>query len=235
MLNNLFEKIYLINLDKRKDRYENFLKIAEKYNFSFERINAFDGPLLIKENFTYGNKKISFIKNEFYKHIPGNFFGIENYHDRYFKGQVGCLISHLETLKLAQKNNYSSILILEDDVAFSEDFEEKLENLSKNFPKDWDMFYLSGSLVKEGNKFNYYSELINTHTTHSYAVNSSAYKVLIKLLETNIFIKPVDSCYVSIQESIKSFIAMPFLAYQEGGYSDIHNSQASYDSIKNYL
>jgi GR25 family glycosyltransferase involved in LPS biosynthesis len=235
MLNNLFEKVYLINLDKRKDRYEKFLKISEKYNFSFERISAFDGPLLLNNNFTYGNKKISFIRNEFYKHEPGNLFGIENYHDRYFKGQVGCLISHLEILKLAQKNNYNSILVLEDDVAFSDDFEQKVKNLYENFPKEWDMFYLSGSLVKEGEKFNYYSELISTHTTHSYAVNSSAYKILIKLLETNMFIKPVDSCYVSIQESIKSFIAMPFLAYQESGFSDIHNSQASYDSIKNYL
>lgn len=235
MLNNLFEKIYLINLDKRKDRYEKFLKISEKYNFNFERISAFDGPLLLNENFTYGNKKISFVKNEFYKHEPGNFFGIDNYHDRYFKGCIGCLISHLEVLKLAQKNNYKSILILEDDVAFSDDFEQKIKNLLDNFPKEWDMFYLSGSLVREGKKFDYYSELISSHTTHSYAVNSSAYKVLIKLLEINMFNKPVDSCYVSIQESIKSFIAMPFLTYQESGYSDIHNSQASYDSIKNHL
>lgn len=235
MLNSLFDKIYLINLDRRKDRYENFLKISDKYKFTFDRISAFDGPNLLNEDFSYGDKKISFIKNEFYKHIPGNFFGIDNYYDRYFKGQVGCLISHLETLKIAQNNNYNSILILEDDVAFSDDFEVKIKNLSENFPKEWEMFYLSGSLVKEGKKFNYYSELISTHTTHSYAVNSSAFKILIKLLENNIFNKPVDSCYVSIQESIKSFIAMPFLTYQESGFSDIHNSNASYDSIKNYL
>lgn len=235
MLNNLFEKIYLINLDKRKDRFENFTKIAEKYNLSFERIKAFDGYSLINENFTYESKKISFIKNEFYKHEPGNSFGIENYHNKYFKGAVGCLISHLEAIKMAEKNNYSSILLLEDDVAFSDDFETKIKNLYNNFPKQWDMFYLSGSLIKEGEKFKYYSELISSHTTHSYAINSSVFKILIKLLEKNMFIKPIDSCYVSIQESIKSFIAMPFLTYQSNGFSDIHNSNASYDSIKNYL
>jgi GR25 family glycosyltransferase involved in LPS biosynthesis len=235
MLNNLFEKIYLINLDRRKDRYDQFLKISDKYNFSFERVKAFDGHSLINENFSYENKKISFRKNEFYKHEPGNHFGIENYHDRYFKGAVGCLISHLEIIKTAEKNNYSSILLLEDDVAFSDDFEKKIEKLYNNFPKEWDMFYLSGSLIKEGEKFNYYSELINSHTTHSYAVNSSVYKTLIKLLEKNIFIKPIDSCYVTIQESIRAYIAMPFLTYQSSGFSDIHNSEASYDSIKNYL
>ena len=235
MLNNLFDKIYLINLDKRKDRFEKFLKISEKYNFSFDRISAFDGNLLLDKDFTYCDKKISFVKNEFYKHIPGTFFDIENYHDRYFKGCVGCLLSHLEILKLAKKNQYKSILILEDDVVFSENFETKLENLSKNFPEEWEMFYLSGSLIKEGKKFEYYSELESAHTTHSYAVNYSVYDVLIKLLEKNLYIKPVDSCYVSIQRSIKSFIAIPFLTYQESGYSDIHNSQASYDSIKNHL
>lgn len=235
ILNKLFDKIYLINLDRRKDRYEQFLKFADKYNLVFERVSGFDGSALINENFTYGNKKISFTKNEFYKHEPGNFFGIENFHERYFRGQVGCLISHLETLKLAKKNNYKSILILEDDVVFCENFESKLNNIYNNFPNDWDMFYLSGSLIKEGKKYNYYSELISTHTTHCYAVNSSAYDILIKLLENNIFTKPVDSSYVSIQESLKSFISMPIISYQESGFSDIHNSHASYDSIKNYL
>lgn len=235
ILNKLFEKIYLINLDRRRDRYDQFLTFAEKYNLVFERISAFDGSVLLDKNFTYGNKKISFSKNEFYKHEPGNFFGIENFHERYFKGCVGCLLSHLEILKLAKKNNYKSILILEDDVVFSDDIEQKLENLYKNFPNEWDMFYLSGSLIKEGEKFDYYSELISAHTTHSYAVNCTAYDILIKLLETNIFNKPVDSCYVSIQDSLKSYIAMPFLSYQASGFSNIHNSNASYDSIKNYL
>lgn len=235
MLNKIFDKIYLINLERRKDRLENFLKISEKYNFSFELIKAFDGIALLTEDFTYENKKISYVKNEFYKHEPGIFFGIENYHDRYFKGQVGCLMSHLEILKLAEKNNYSSILILEDDVVFSDDFQQKIENLIDKFPEVWDMFYLSGSMVNEGKKYKYFSELISTHTTHSYAVNKSAYRILIKLLEKNMFIKPVDSCYVTIQNSLKSFIAMPFLTYQASGFSDIHNSNASYDSIKNYL
>jgi GR25 family glycosyltransferase involved in LPS biosynthesis len=235
LLNKIFDKIFLINLERRKDRLEEFLKISNKYNFQFELYKAFDGMALLNENFTYENKKISYVKNEFYKHEPGNFFGIDNYYDRYFKVCVGCLLSHLEILKLAKKNNYKSILILEDDVVFSDNLEQKLDNLSKNFPNEWDMFYLSGSLIKEGNKFDYYSELISAHTTHSYAVNSSVYDILIKLLETNMFKKPVDSCYVSIQGSLKSFIAMPFLSYQASGFSNIHNSEASYDSIKDHL
>lgn len=235
MLNKLFEKIFLVNLERRKDRYDEFISNASKYNLEFERFNAIDGNKTINDEFIYENKKFTYTNNEFYKNNPSSVNGIDNYHQKYFKGAIGCLLSHLEILKIAENNKYSSILILEDDVGFAENFQQKIEKLSNNFPKEWDMFYLSGSLIKEGKQFENYSELLSSHTTHSYAVNSSAYKTLIKLLIKNIYTKPVDSCYVSIQPSLKCFIAKPFVTYQLHGFSDIHNSKVDYQSIKNNL
>ena len=116
MLNKFFDKVYLINLKKRKDRYDEFLKISQELNFEFELKEAFDGVQELNENFVYNDKKFSYITNNFYKNKKENLFGIENYHERYFKGAVGCLISHLEILKDAEQKQYKSILILEDDV-----------------------------------------------------------------------------------------------------------------------
>ena len=78
-----------------------------------------------------------------------------------------------------QKN---SILILEDDVAFVNDFINKFYNFYSNFNKDWDMIYFSGSLVELEDEEcgEFYKRLKSCHTTHSYSVNKNIYDFLIK-------------------------------------------------------
>lgn len=46
MFENIFDKIYLINLDRRKDRYIISKKNLDKYGIIFERFNAIDGNLI---------------------------------------------------------------------------------------------------------------------------------------------------------------------------------------------
>jgi hypothetical protein len=47
MLQNYFDKIYCINLDRRIDRWEHFLNQSKKINLdNFERVSAIDGNKL---------------------------------------------------------------------------------------------------------------------------------------------------------------------------------------------
>lgn len=235
MLNNYFDKIYLINLKRRNDRLNNFIDLSKKFNFNFELKEAFDGINGIDENFTYGNKKISYTRNEYYNPLAGDSMGIPNYHMNYFKGQIGCLISHLEVIKDAKNKNYKSILVFEDDVSFVENFNERLKNLMESVDQNWDMLYLSGSIPQFLQNHNFYSKVSQIHTTHSYSLKDSVYDNMIKLLTKNIFSKPVDSSYASIHDSINTYVAIPYLTYQSDGFSDIQNQNTNYTSTKIHL
>lgn len=118
------------------------------------------------------------------------------------KGQWGCLYSHINVLKDAIKNNYESILILEDDIILLPFIEEKFKKLHNfvNLHDDWNIIYLGVSQHNWENikiKNNYYNANYSTGT-FAYMVNRKFYRILL-----NEFIKmkkPVDNYLVDIQK-----------------------------------
>ena len=222
-LNDFFDKIFVINLERRPDRLEKFKKIAEILNFEFEIFKAYDGKQ-IEDDFVYNNKPINITQNQYYRGF-----------DTYSKGALGCLLSHLDIIKKSKDMGYKKILILEDDVEFHIDFNKRFDDFTLSFNKEWDMIYFSGSILETSDDYGYYKKLISCHTTHSYAVCESIYEYLIENIEKNLYISPIDLTYSIVQSNIKSFITIPFLTYQSGGFSDIQNSHVDYESIKKYL
>jgi GR25 family glycosyltransferase involved in LPS biosynthesis len=223
-LNDFFDKIFVINLERRPDRLEEFRQKADKIGFDFEVFSAVDGKK-IDEDFVYNGKQIKITPNQFY------FGGFDNY----AKSQLGCLISHLGVLKLAKERGYKRFLVLEDDCDFTEDFVTKFSKFCEEFDREWDMFYFSGSMPETSESWSTYRRLISCHTTHSYAVNSRCLDYLIEFTESNINTMPIDSNYTQIQSKLECYIAFPFLTYQAEGFSDIQNIVVDYDSIKKYL
>jgi hypothetical protein len=222
-LNDFFDRIYVINLQRRVDRLDKFKELSDSIGFDYDIFTAFDGRE-INENSSIEDRVIEFQSNNFY-----------NSFDDYFRGQVGCAFSHLRLLKHCRSNNIKNILILEDDVGFSENFQNRFENFISDFNQEWDMIYFSGSIIKTNESFKTYSKLISCHTTHSYAVNYSAYDYLIQNIESKIFSKPIDVIYSELQSKLKSWITIPFLTYQLESFSDIQNMVTGYESIKKYL
>lgn len=222
-LNDFFDKIFVINLERRVDRLDRFREIADKIGFEYDIFYAVDGRGLDRDSPVEG-RKLEIESNEFYRLF-----------DDYFLGQLGCILSHIRLLKYCKENNIKNVLILEDDVDFSDDFQSRFDNFTNNFNQDWDMIYFSGSLVETSDEFNSYSKLLTCHTTHSYAVNNSVYDYLIERLESDMLSKPVDVVYSLLHSNIRSWITIPFLTYQSDGFSDIQNSFVSYLSIKKYL
>lgn len=223
-LNDFFENIFLINLERRIDRLIGFNNKAKEIGFEFEIFKAIDGRG-ITEDTVYNGNKISISRNKYYVD------GFSNYS----KSQIGCLISHLEVLKLAKQRGYNNFLVLEDDCEFKTDFNQEFDKFIQEFDKEWDMLYFSGSMIEYSDKFLTYRRLTSCHTTHSYAVNSRCLDYLIDHIESNINNMPIDSSYVEIQNELKCYITFPFLTFQEEGFSDIQNRVVDYDSIKKYL
>jgi GR25 family glycosyltransferase involved in LPS biosynthesis len=121
------DKIYVINLDRRKDRWEKLIK--EESHLSSDklvRISGVDGNTLT-------------LTPSIYKLFRKNTF-------EWKKGVIGCNLSHLKTWMEIQKENGKYFLVLEDDVRFDKDRIQLWKNAVKYIPDDADLLYLGGVL-----------------------------------------------------------------------------------------
>lgn len=140
---NLFSKIYVINLkrrnDKRRQTQEELDRVGIPKGISVEFFEAVDG-------------------NDFYQTRDGEW--MDPYQEPFkllpqwsdpasgktlTKGEVGCALSHVKVWKEAYKNlpDGENVLILEDDVVFTDGFWDKVKQLEKELVDvDYDLLYL---------------------------------------------------------------------------------------------
>ena len=101
-------------------------------------------------------------------------------------GILGCGLSHLQVLKIAEKRNYDNILILEDDFTFLVTKEVFEEELTKFFDLniDYDVCMLSYNLIRyENTSSNFIIKALEVQTASGYIVNKKYYNKLINLYE----------------------------------------------------
>jgi len=130
-------------------------------------------------------------------------------------GTMGCLLSHLQLIKLAKENNLPYIFIMEDDCFY------------KNFkfsspPNDWKMLFFGGVVNKVYNNDNYEWKRVSNWYAHSYVIHEDIYDLCIEQIEKNKGKKAVDEIYCEdIHPKIQSYMHYPLLSYQKEDYSDI--------------
>ena len=198
-----FDKVYCINLDRRSDRIEHFNNIVNKFDLgNYTRFSAVDGSLIKDYN---GNLKL---------------------------GELGLVLSNLEIIKEAIKNNFNTILILEDDCFFTDEI-KNIDEYFKQLPDDWDMLYMGGNHnlhigAKPPIKIN--SKVIKLHTTYSthfVALKSTVFNHINVILEKRNV--PLDVGYVQLQKVFNAYSFSPAIAKQIKDYSDIQNKITDYD------
>jgi len=185
IFNQLFDAVYCINLSSRKDRLQEFTKRAKFFNIKFEVYSAVSK--------TYLNPIAQII-------MPDDVL-LEGSANK--SGLLGCLLSHLNVMKIALSRRQEQILIFEDDVSFHKDaplllknFVESCKQISLNV-KDLDIIHLGYvPVVYKGNYeekdvWSYrYLEHANEAktivkskhflTTHAYVVNSKFMKAYLE-------------------------------------------------------
>jgi len=141
-----FDRICLINLDKRKDRLGSFKAKVLPYPslHGYVRYRAVHGDTVT---------------------VPGFFIS--------GSGAYGCRQSHLRVLEDAMMDGINSILVLEDDVRFVPNFEEKLKAFMKVVPDDWEGLMLGGQSMNPGPSPTGIEGVMKCHDTqrtHAYAL-----------------------------------------------------------------
>lgn len=118
-LNNIVDKVYVINLDKDKERLELITTQLNENNIAFERFPAINGSTIEKDP--------SFTKfcNTFCT-----------------SGTKGCALSHRTLYQIMIDKDYESICVFEDDAILNKDFNEHLQLLFGSIPSDFDIVYL---------------------------------------------------------------------------------------------
>ncbi len=219
-VNKIFDKIYCINLNKRKDRWKEITSHFNKYKIDVERFTAIEGNV-----FNWSNSKYTAGKPVA------------------FNGACGCIASHLSIWKLAKQNNYKSVLIIEDDCDLEEDFLNKFTSAYNEVPNDWDLLYLGGvhetlqgifSPDKIGNKVVQAKRII---TTTCYAMRDTVYDSAINIIERDLPnpYTAIDGYLASeIQPKYKTYAFHPPLAWQRASHSDIQLAHRDYATMMRY-
>lgn len=156
-----WDKIYIINLERRPDRKKEMMNKLEKLGLeNYEFVNAVDGQ---KDK----------IKNSYEK------LKIDKKTKISSQGHYGCSLSHIKVLKKAKENGYKKIMVLEDDIDFDDDFINKINKIM--VPK-FDFLYLGGPILE----YKLFTESWGKHKeimgTYGYIVKSELYDDLIKII-----------------------------------------------------
>ena len=119
-INNMPDKIFYINLDRRPDRDQNIQQLFQQFNIQniSEKISAVDGSMLNLDNISQNiisEKGISDAKDK------TKITGIP-----LTPGGIGCALSHRSAWQKIIDENLDTVLILEDDISIDKDFHSKL-------------------------------------------------------------------------------------------------------------
>jgi GR25 family glycosyltransferase involved in LPS biosynthesis len=115
-VNELFDEVYYINLNKRVDRREQFENEIKKNNIKAIRFEAID----VDDIKTAGE----------HKHLAESALP-----------RVAVMSSHMAIWKDCYNRGVKSVLIFEDDATFVDDFNLKLNDILKTLPNDYDIIH----------------------------------------------------------------------------------------------
>jgi GR25 family glycosyltransferase involved in LPS biosynthesis len=214
VLNEYFDKIYCINLDRRPDRWSECEDIFNKMDLKVERFSACDGQLI---NTGYG---------------------------KVYNGELGGTISHTRMIKHIKDQELDKVLILEDDIEFCNNFEDNFKNAVKDLPDEWDMFFFGGNHTGGCIPISpNIGKVCRTLALHSYGINKKAvdtiYENMIRFIGhtlcCNKQLEPsvaADFYMAKLQPHLNCYSITPNLTWQRESFSDLQQDVMNYEFLK---
>ena len=158
-------------------------------------------------------------------------------------GALGCSMSHLKCLEIAKLNNWSHLLIVEDDIQFI--YPELLKNHLNSFLKNhqtWDVVLIGGNNVPPYKKVDDTCIKVSScQTTTGYLVNGHYFDKLIENFRTGIkklisfpdqhIIYAIDKFWFALQRQDSWYLIIPLTVTQREDYSDIEKRQTNYSHV----
>tara|TARA_Y100000592_G_C5474605_1_gene321518 strand:- start:836 stop:1486 length:651 start_codon:yes stop_codon:yes gene_type:complete len=212
MLNNYTDQIYCLNLKKRIDRKQRFLKRlkneAQTDTSKLTFVEAVDG------------NQLDYVPYPFDKGWPEE-----------TAGAYGCLQSHLKAIKDAKEKKFKTILIFEDDVTFRANFIPHLQLLFDNIPTEWESLFIGANFQTEQVQVNPFLSTSTAVGAHAYFLRDSLFDNILDW-GTTLCNMPIDVFYCkSIHSRPTNFFSHPRICSQEAGTSDIEQRDVDHRSV----
>ena len=228
---NFYMKTFVVNLDRRPDRWETFQRHDEPKFLNYKRFSAIDGTKL------ESTSQLSQI------------FDNNDYNMR--KGMVGCAMSHIKLyIELLKDNEADGYCILEDDIEFVPDFKDKLIFCIQELEKtNWDMFYLGHHLWKQFIDDEVFSKTLwpkieqfdrfeslrrSIGGTIGYIINKKGAENLLNFINKTGMTNGIDTVQQKSADELNVYYAYPHLVYSEcyrGDNNPDTDIQYNYDSL----
>lgn len=144
----------------------------------------------------------------------------------------GIAEAHINCVKTAKEMGYSEILIMEDDIKFTNPSKtrEHIDLILNNLPDDWDIL-LSGVYWSKGlTKVNDYWSLTKEFCgLHWYIVNEKAYDTIINYPGE----QPDQNIdrWLAMNDRLKCYASNKMFAIQRPGFSDNVNKNVNYENF----
>jgi len=213
ILNEIFDKIYVINIDSATAKMDKIK--TELSGINYERFSA-----ITPNSADFEQNQASYITDI----------------------ELAITLSHIKILKTAKKLNLKNVLIFEDDIIADTNFLDFQYEFMENFlnDNDWALFYLGGIHLKSPNYLQkgVFSN-VSLLATHAYAINGKYFDIIINHLEKAKFKIPIDinyACYLS--NVLPSFASRPRLYLQQHEHINIEaykDIPLGDDKLKTYL
>jgi len=113
------------------------------------------------------------------------------------KPQLGCLESHTEVLRIAKRNRWKNVLILEDDMEWL-NFEDGYKKLEEFIKLEWNVILLVGWYVVYD-----FPRIFSSRNAGAYLVNSLYYDTLLSNRETAL--AKMKQRYIGFKVNINKF------------------------------
>jgi len=212
-----FDKTYLVNLERRPDRYEKFMNAYDESDMNFvpiSKINAVDGTDIDIEKVP-----LSEIAKGELKQIETT--GFRSKHYQLTRGAIGCYLSHVKVWKDIIESNQKHGLIFEDDVKLPLNINTKITKSMQHVPDDWDII-LFGFHCKDCEKKINYRKVNRFILLHCYAISRNA---IVKILKTNSLFpitQQIDSYLSELSADILNIYTVKNpIIHQNGSRTDI--------------
>ena len=117
-INRVCDKVFVINMEKDKEKLAKIDKVMKDNRIVYERFNAVNGSKVIRDH------RLSEYCNTFCT-----------------DGMKGCALSHRTIWDIMIEHGYKNVLVFEDDVHIDKTFDNKFQNVWNHLPKDYDIIY----------------------------------------------------------------------------------------------
>jgi GR25 family glycosyltransferase involved in LPS biosynthesis len=207
-LNDYYQNIFCINLDRRTDRWSECIDEFKKHNLQVQRFSAVDGnDLRSLPGLTKGNVGAIYSHRAVIQHAKDSNF--ENilileddieFHDdmnKLFSEYIKELPSDWDMLFFGANHSQNNVWMVDPLIQVT------------------DHVY----------------KIIRSYANHCYVVKHTAYDKLIDALSRKD--KPNDVLVSDVQKELNCYLFRPHLAWQRPSYSDLQEEFADYSFLKN--